>query len=135
MLLVRDIMTRGCHCLTPEQSLSEAIGLFEQKGISGGPVVDPEGLVVGHLSHTGISRNLARINKLPEELKVAEVMDSYAFQAYEDDTVRSLVETMLASRIHRMIITDEEGRPVGIVTSMDLMGCLCSLLQGQVPAV
>lgn len=124
MTLVQDIMTKDCYCMRAEQRLAEILREFDKRAISGGPVVDADGIVVGHLSRTGISRHFARLGGADPHLTVAEVMETFAFQVYADDTVKSLLETMLASRIHRMIVTDEDGRPVGIVTSMDLMGLL-----------
>ena len=124
MTLVQDIMTKQCYCMRAEQKLTEILQIFDKRAISGGPVVDADGIVVGHLSRTGVSRYFARLEVAAQDLKVADVMETFAFQVYADDTVKSLLETMLASRIHRMIVTDEDGRPVGIVTSMDLMGLL-----------
>jgi predicted transcriptional regulator len=124
MSLVQDIMTKSCYCMHGQQTLAEVLHEFDRRSISGGPVVDGDGIVVGHLSRTGISRHFAKAGQVDQNLKVSEVMENFAFQVYADDTVKSLLETMLASRIHRMIVTDEDGRPVGIVTSMDLMGLL-----------
>lgn len=131
MALVGDIMTRQCYSLIRSQSLAEAVAEFDRRCISGAPVVDEEGVVVGLLSRSGVSSFLARSSQTVAELTVAHVMQDFAFQAYADDSVESLLETMLASRIHRMIVTDEEGRPVGIVTSMDLMGHLYDLLKSN----
>jgi len=124
MSLVQDIMTKGCYCMHAEQTLGAVLHEFDRRSISGGPVVDADGIVIGHLSRTGISRHFARSGQVDQGLRVSEVMENFAFQVYADDTVKSLLETMLASRIHRMIVTDEDGRPVGIVTSMDLMAML-----------
>ena len=131
MTLVQDIMTKQCYCMRAEQKLAEILQDFDKRAISGGPVVDADGIVVGHLSRTGVSRHFARLGVTVQDLKVADVMETFAFQVYADDSVKSLLETMLASRIHRMIVTDEDGRPVGIVTSMDLMGMLYDKLDEQ----
>jgi len=124
-------MTKQCYCMRAEQKLAEILQDFDKRAISGGPVVDADGIVVGHLSRTGVSRHFARLGVTVQDLKVADVMETFAFQVYADDSVKSLLETMLASRIHRMIVTDEDGRPVGIVTSMDLMGMLYDKLDEQ----
>lgn len=131
MALVSDIMTKNCYCIRQEQTINEVMQEFDHRSISGGPVVDADGLVIGHLSRTAIIRHLSKTGQAVADLKVADVMESYAFQVYADDTVKSLLETMLASRIHRMIVTDEEGRPIGIVTSMDLMGYLYDKLNDE----
>ncbi|MBS2040170.1 CBS domain-containing protein [bacterium] len=129
MHLVQDIMTKGCYCMRPEQTLAEILFEFDRRTISGGPVVDADGVVIGHLSRTGISRHFSKAGRIDQELKVSDVMETFAFQAYADDTVTSLLETMLASRIHRMIVTDDDGRAIGIVTSMDLMAMLYDRLK------
>lgn len=131
MTLVQDIMTKSCYCMRREQTLAEILFEFDKRGISGGPVVDADGIVIGHLSRTGVSRHFAREGQINQDLTVGEVMETFAFQVYADDSVKSLLETMLASRIHRMIVSDEEGRPVGIVTSMDLMGLLYDRLNAD----
>ena len=128
---VSAIMTKDCYCLRSEQTLAEILHEFDKRAISGGPVVDADGIVVGHLSLTGVSRHFAKEGHMNQDLTVGEVMETFAFQVYADDSVKSLLETMLASRIHRMIVTDDDGRPVGIVTSMDLMGLLYDRLTAE----
>ncbi len=131
LILVQDIMTKSYYCMRWEQRLAEILQEFDKRAISGGPVVDADGIVIGHLSRTGISRHFAKHGQVDQALTVGEVMETFAFQVYADDSVKSLLETMLASRIHRMIVTDEDGRPTGIVTSMDLMGLLYDRLQAE----
>ena len=128
---VSAIMTKDCYCMRGEQTLAEILHEFDRRSISGGPVVDADGIVIGHLSRTGVSRHFAKQGHMDQELTVGEVMETFAFQVYADDSVKSLLETMLASRIHRMIVTDDDGRPVGIVTSMDLMGMLYDRLTAE----
>ena len=128
---VGDIMTKSCYCMRSEQTLGEVLHEFDKRAISGGPVVDADGIVIGHLSRTGVSRHFSKRGQIDQNLTVGEVMETFAFQVYADDSVKSLLETMLASRIHRMIVTDEDGRPIGIVTSMDLMGMLYDRLNAE----
>ncbi len=131
MTLVQDIMTKGCYCMRREQTLAEILFEFDKRAISGGPVVDGDGIVIGHLSRTGVSRHFAKQGHINQDVTVGDAMETFAFQVYADDSVKSLLETMLASRIHRMIVSDEDGRPVGIVTSMDLMGLLYDRLNAD----
>lgn len=131
MTLVQDIMTKSCYCMRSEQTLGEVLVEFDKRSISGGPVVDADGIVIGHLSRTGVSRHFSKQGQIDRELTVGQVMETFAFQVYADDSIKSLLETMLASRIHRMIVTDDDGRPIGIVTSMDLMGLLYDRLSAE----
>ena len=56
-----DVMTRDVVTLSPEMTLERAAELFVQRGISGAPVVDAGGRLVGILSETDILRTLQRI--------------------------------------------------------------------------
>ncbi len=49
-LKVKDVMTRKVICVAKNQRLSDAAGLFLEKGISGAPVIDEHGRCVGVLS-------------------------------------------------------------------------------------
>ena len=48
-------------------------------------------------------------------------MTPFAFQLKPEDEVAQLVDTMLSGGIHRVVVCDQAGRPVGIVTSMDIV--------------
>lgn len=130
MKKVRDIMTQPVHCLKAHQSLPQAIGEFDARMISGAPVVDAAGLAVGHLSRSGISTYLANSPSSAAELVVGDVMEDFALKISPDNSLSSLVETMLTSRIHRLIICDEQGHPVGIVTTMDVMAHFYDQMMG-----
>jgi predicted transcriptional regulator len=115
-------MTREVYSLRPSQGLSEAIAEFDRRMISGAPVINEHWVAVGHLSRSTISSFLASSGKHPRELLVGEVMEDFVLRVSAQDTVKTLVEKMLTGRIHRLIVSDPAGRPVGIVTTMDVMG-------------
>ena len=131
MKKVRDLMTQPVHCLHAHQSLPQAIGEFDARMISGAPVVDSAGVAVGHLSRSGISTYLATSPSSASELMVGDVMEDFALKISPDDPLSSLVETMLTSRVHRLIICDDGGCPVGIVTTMDVMAHFYHQMMGS----
>ncbi|MBK7874341.1 MAG: CBS domain-containing protein [Planctomycetes bacterium] len=55
-ILAKDIMRTDVATLRPEDSLESAIELFEEMHISGAPVVDGSGTLVGVLSGSDIAR-------------------------------------------------------------------------------
>lgn len=57
-MLVRDVMTRDVIALRPGDSLREAVAVFARNGISGAPVVDGSGRVVGIITEMDILRRL-----------------------------------------------------------------------------
>lgn len=58
-----------------------------------------------------------------DELKVAEIMTPEVFSVDEDARVSEVASTMLRGHLHRLLVT-REGRPVGIVSTSDLLGLL-----------
>ena len=59
MPTVTDLMTRTVHTVSPDTSITEAVGTLISKGCSGAPVVDAEGHVIGVLTSEGCMRALA----------------------------------------------------------------------------
>lgn len=58
-----------------------------------------------------------------DTLRVAEIMTPEVFSVTEDTRVSEIASTMLRGHLHRLLVTREE-RPVGIVSTSDLLGLL-----------
>ena len=122
-------MSRQVWVLQPQQSLNEALKLFEERMISGAPVVDPEGSVVGVFSRSDLTSALARQDDFTITL-VDQRMTPFVFHARPDQPVLDLLEMMTTARIHRVVVVDEKNRPVGMVTSLDLLKEYLESLRG-----
>jgi len=59
-------------------------------------------------------------------------MTPVVFSIEESAPVEELVELMLRSRIHRVVVR-ARGGPIGIVTTTDLVALIPKLLQQRVP--
>lgn len=134
-LSAKDIMHRDVVCVREDASLSECIDLICERHISGLPVIDAAGALVGIISQTDLLRREKEIlherevrplqdrgpgiEALLGRDLVRDVMSRQVVYASEDAPVDSLIDTMSARRIHRLVITSA-GRIVGIVTAMDL---------------
>lgn len=135
-----DLMSEELVTLTEQTSLREAAHLFQAHHVSGAPVVDNEGQVIGVVSSTDFVRALeheeARIvvsfdpfyriqepGKFPNE-PVGSIATRDIVTVAPDQTVAELAQKMLDAHIHRVIVVDEQSRPVGIVTSTDVLGAV-----------
>jgi CBS domain-containing protein len=58
-----------------------------------------------------------------EDLQVGEIMTPTIFSVGEDATVAEVASVMLRGHLHRLLVTRDE-RPIGIVSSSDLLGLL-----------
>lgn len=141
-LTARDIMTTPVVTVTPQTTLREIAELLAEKRISGVPVVDEEGRVVGIVSETDLideerrrvalpRTTLFGVYTLPERvlreaydegdtLTAADLMTRRVFTLPEDTPAREVAEEMVARKINRIPIT-RDGRLVGIVTRADVL--------------
>jgi CBS domain-containing protein len=145
-----DLMTRDVAVVHPETSLLEAVKLMAGRRISGVPVVDDAGTIVGMLSegdlvrwHEGYTERQARwLDMLAEgfELapaflqgiqeqhrKVKSVMSSGATTVTEDVPAREVANLMYEKNIKRVPVV-RDGRLVGIVARFDLIRALAQKL-------
>ena len=122
---VRDVMTKGAINVRADLPLSEAARLLDTYHISGVPVVDRDGQLVGVLSQTDLLR--ARVidhlwNTLPG-LAVRHLMTTPAITVTEATPLDEAAVLMEDRQIHRLVVvsSDEAQRPVGVVSVSDVI--------------
>jgi CBS domain-containing protein len=146
-----DLMTRDVAVVHPETSLLEAVKVMAQRRISGLPVVDDAGAIVGMLSegdlvrwHEGYTEKQARwldmlaggFDLAPDFLegireqhrKVKFVMSSGATTVTEETPARDIAHLMYANNIKRVPVV-RVGKLVGIVARSDLVRALAQKLE------
>jgi CBS domain-containing protein len=151
-----DLMTRDVAVVHPETSLLEAVKVMARRRISGMPVVDDSGAIVGMMSegdlvrwHEGYSeRQLRWLDMLAEgcELapaflegiqeqhrKVRSVMAVGVTTVTEDAPAREIASLMHAKNIKRVPVV-RDGKLVGIVARSDLVRALAQRLEEKTPA-
>ena len=145
-----DLMTRDVAVVHPETSLLDAVKLMAHRGISGMPVVDGAGAIVGVISegdlvrwHEGYTERQARwLDMLAEGFdlaaaflagiqeqhrKVKSVMSSNVTTVTEEMPARDVASLMCAKNIKRVPVV-RDGRLVGIVARSDLIRALAQVL-------
>jgi predicted transcriptional regulator len=127
--------------------LREAAKIFVKEGITGPPVVDDWGTLVGGISQSDLveyelttERKLTveapfyrrpyddalapgrgfQIDLLPADT-VKDVMTPFLITIEEDTPLREVATRMAKFGIHRLIVVDEDQQIRGIVTSMDVL--------------
>jgi IMP dehydrogenase len=101
--------------LTPDQTLAEARALMERHRISGFPVVQPDGRLVGILTHRDM-----RFAERPDQ-PVAELMTRQNLATVKTGvSSEEARRTLHQRRIEKLLVVDEEYRCVGLVTVKDI---------------
>ena len=143
--IVADIMTPQPITVEPETPLKEAIKILAEKKISGLPVVDKTGKLVGVLSETDLMwqetgvdpppyimildsviylQNPARHEKEIHKAlgqTVGEVMSDKPIAVRPNQSLREAAHLMHEKNIRRLPAIDEEGKVVGIITRGDII--------------
>ncbi|MCL4490343.1 MAG: CBS domain-containing protein [Nitrospirae bacterium] len=135
---VRAVMTTDVITVTPHADIHEVARLLAEHRISGLPVVDGEGCVIGIvteadvLSVTGMKRghtfrDIVRHllgEPLPERKgldKVAHFMTSPAIAIRPEADIKEAAKVLDAKRIKRLPVTDDENRLIGIISRADIV--------------
>ena len=125
-MFVGDVMTLDPVVVSAEASLEEAAHLFRSNAISGLPVVDGTGSLIGVISQTDLvgvmDSPLSRLIGIqPGRLRVGELMTSPAVTISLTDSLPEAARLMLGSRVHRLVAIDDDGRPVGVLSAIDFV--------------
>jgi CBS domain-containing protein len=138
MPTARDVMTRKLVTLRPDSSITEAIGVLLRRDVSGVPVVDADGTLVGILSERDCLRVLAvgEYDAADEDRlrSVAEFMTPPIYTVTPEVGLYSLADFFLTHHQRRLPVV-EEGRLVGLVSRRDaLRGIHDMIRRKQLPA-
>jgi predicted transcriptional regulator len=115
---VRDVMQPAVVRLMRDQSLREVARVLMNHGVSGAPVCDTEGHVVGMFTKTDLIEGLAR-DELDQGVERAMTRGAVCISA--DEPLERAISLMVFDRIHRVIVLDEDSRLAGIITPMDVL--------------
>jgi CBS domain-containing protein len=110
-LRAKDIMTADVVSVRTDTDLRELKKILVEHGISGAPVVDDSGRLVGMVCYP-----LAD----PVPGTVGEVMTPSVVTADPEASVEDLARLMMAPGVHRVVIV-RDGIMVGMVSAMDLL--------------
>ena len=134
---VKDVMSRNVITVTKDLSIRKLIMLMGEHRITGAPVVDEEGRLIGIVSGKDIISaidHLLQVNLSLDEQKdhkgrfnwVEGIMTTNVVTTEEEQDVREVFQLMVDRKIHRVPVV-REGKPVGIVSSQDA----CRLISGM----
>jgi len=120
-----DLMNPELLTLPDDMTVAEAAGFLLENEISGAPVEDPNGEIVGVVSLVDIVASaLSPDDEVDlEDLLVADIMTPEVAAVSEDATVAEVATAMLNGHVHRLLVT-REGSAVGLVSTSDLLGLL-----------
>ncbi len=102
--------------LTPENRISEAINLVKEKGISGLPIIDKNGKLVGLLTNRDI-----RFSTNPDT-KIKELMTTKGLITVNEDIKMDEAKRILhLNKIEKLPVIDKDNYLLGLITLKDIL--------------
>ena len=125
-LVVADVMTVDPITVAPDAPIELAERLLRMNQISGLPVVDDDGALLGVISQTdlllaGCPSIGAALRNRPNGLRVGELMSSPAITVPLGASLHDAACRMRDARVHRLVAVDDNGRPIGVLAAMDFV--------------
>jgi CBS domain-containing protein len=128
-VLIKDYMATNLTTFTPELEISQAIKYLNTHKISGAPVVDERGTLVGMLSEKDCLQ--VALQSTYYEDWVGGVVSEYMTEELETvpDTasIVDVAEKFLKSSFKRYPVLDEDGELVGQISRSDVLRALDKL--------
>jgi len=148
---IDSVMTKDVVTLLQEDTIRSASLKMAEKGISGAPVLNGDGKLIGMLSEADVLRSLKTTKKtlqmvfpslssigvsFREQLTEKEALEAYqdvenmtvkelmtldVVTVSSDDELRDAISQMVAKGINRLPVVDKMGKVVGIITRGDIL--------------
>lgn len=127
--IVRDYMDTTVPTLSPAQDILEAVAFLLERRVTGAPVVDGEGRVVGMLTEKDCLRLLALGQEadMPRGT-VADFMTRDVATVTPEMNLYFLAGLFLKASFRRMPVVSD-GRLVGAITRFDVLRVIQSVLK------
>lgn len=147
---VADVMSRDPIMVKPQTPIKEAIKILTEQRISGLPVVDDAGSLVGVISETDLlwqetgveppvyimfldsviflenpARHEQELHKALGQT-VGEVMSTNPVTVESDQPLRKAAKLMQEKSIRRLAVVNDQGKVIGILTPGDIVRAMAA---------
>lgn len=123
---VAELMQRNVRTVGSDASIAEVVLSLSDAHVSGMPVVDKSGRMIGVVSASDVltaeaeaeSRNVGR--QLLEDTSVREIMTARPYTVAPEEDVREAARQMLYADVHRLFVAEGD-RLVGVLSTTDIV--------------
>jgi CBS domain-containing protein len=119
-ILIEEIMSREVFSLLPSEDVESARAYILALGITGAPVINDSGELVGMISLRDLLHDRHGDT-------VGERMNTPALSVTAKAPISEAGKLIGETGYHRLVVTDEAARPVGIVSAIDVVRGLVGL--------
>jgi len=120
-MLCNEIMKRHLHTATIDTSAQAAARLMSENQIGFLPICDVDGHPLGVVTDRDLALRVCAENLPADKTLLSAIMTHDPLSLPEDSSVASAEEAMLRRKRRRILLVDENGRLVGLITLADLV--------------
>ena len=128
---VRELMSSPVLTVRENQTRAQASRLMLDKGVSSVIVVDSEGVATGLISLTDVVReDHGEARSQGVAGRVTNFMTPFTLRVRPEHNLSTATLLMHNARIHHVLVADEWGHPIGMLSSMDVLDWLAGFVKG-----
>jgi CBS domain-containing protein len=122
---VADLMQTDVRTIAPDATVAEIVEALADSHVSGLPVVDSGGRVIGVVSATDVLQAEAEQGdtrsrvRLFEHTTARDLMTHNVYMIQPDADAREAAQQMLYGEVRRLFV-EEKGRLVGVISQTDI---------------
>lgn len=105
----------------PEETVREVAKRMAEYGVGSLAVVDEHGRPIGMVTDRDIVQNVIRRRRSPDDVAVAEMMSLDVVSVWQEVPLVRAFHRMRQEAVRRVLVTDDEGKVVGILTFDDAL--------------
>ncbi len=127
---VSEAMNKGIISIGPDTRPIEAFEKMYREGVRRLFVMNDDGNPVGVISYLDLVGILGTIKpgaKLPNNLKIEDIMSENVITISADDQIEDAANLMLRADVSGLLVLEKE-KPVGVITKTDI----CRLVAAQI---
>jgi CBS domain-containing protein len=116
---VRDIYHKGVILCRPDSPLQEVVRVMADTEVHAVMVTEHEGeFPLGVVTHTDV---IAHYGEDLSAIQARDVMTPGVISISENATVAEAAKKLVESNIHRLLVVNDEGKPLGILSTTDII--------------
>jgi len=126
---IKLLMTESVITIYPEASISQAVALMLENRVHNIPVVKND--IVGIVTRTDLVRYVAE-NTEEIKTKIPKLMTEEIVSVHRHHTINHVIDEMNRNEIERVVVKDDAGKSVGIVSRKNLALNLLTDNEGEI---
>jgi CBS domain-containing protein len=117
---VKDVMTSGVECVSPNTTLREAAQRMKELDIGPLPICGEDDRLEGMITDRDITIRAVAAGLDPSTAEVRDIMTPSIVYCFEDQDISDAAHMMEQNQIRRLVVLNRDKRLVGILSLGDL---------------